>query len=117
MRPLRTLFFTVLFAVLAQFALGQAQDGFSPERLDPVKLVKIFPNPATEVLSVKFETPVAKSVKLSLHNIIGNLLEVESEVVDEHEIRIRVKDLPTGVYFLALKEEGRPQTSLKFLKR
>lgn len=79
--------------------------------------MKIFPNPATDYLSIKFEAPLAKTIKLTLHNIIGNSLEVESEIVDDHEIRLKVKDLPAGVYLLALKEDGRSQSCFKFLKR
>ena len=102
---------------VTQIAVAQAHDSFSPDHGDPAKLVKIFPNPAVEYLSVKFETPKAKIIKLTLHNIIGNTMEVETELVDEYEIRLRVKDLPTGVYVLAVKEDGAPQNSFKFLKR
>ncbi|NOT77270.1 MAG: T9SS type A sorting domain-containing protein [Cyclobacteriaceae bacterium] len=79
--------------------------------------MKIFPNPATDYISVQFETPTAKNMKLTLHNIIGNSLEVETEIVDEFEIRIKVKDLPTGVYLLAVKDNSNSQSSFKFLKR
>lgn len=107
----------MIMAFITQIAWGQGHDAFSPDHTDPVKLVKIFPNPATDFLSVKFETIAARTIKLTLHNIIGNSLEVESEIIDEHEIRLKVKDLPPGVYFLAIKEEGGTQSSFKFLKR
>jgi hypothetical protein len=32
-------------------------------------------------------------------------MRIESEIVDEHEVRIRVKDLSTGYYLLAIKDE------------
>lgn len=104
-------------AFVTQFAVAQAHDSFPPDPSETAKLVKIFPNPAVEYLNVKFETPKARTIKLTLHNIIGNPIEVESELVDEYEIRLRVKDLPTGVYVLAVKEDGAPQNSFKFLKR
>ncbi len=104
-------------ALVTQFAVAQGHDSFPQDPNEAAKLVKIFPNPAADYLSVKFETPKAKTIKLTLHNIIGNTMEVESELVDEYEIRLRVKDLPTGVYVLAVKEDGAPQNSFKFLKR
>ncbi len=117
MRPVKTIIFSVLILLVTQIAWGQNHDPFAPERNDPLKSVKIFPNPATDYLSVKFETPSAKNVKMTLHNIIGNILELESEIVDDYEIRIRVKELPAGVYLLAVRDASNSQSSFKFLKR
>ena len=45
-------------------------------------------------------------------------MDVEKEVIDQHEIRLRVKDLPSGYYFLALKDDDTSlRSSFKFLKR
>ena len=117
MRPPKTIIFSVLILLVTQLAWGQNHDPFTPDHNDPLKSVKIFPNPATDYLSVKFETPLAKTVKMTLHNIIGNILELESEIVDDYEIRIRVKELPAGVYLLAVRDAGNSQNSFKFLKR
>ncbi len=108
--------FTSSILLATQFAVAQQHDAFAQTQ-DPIKAVKIFPNPAVDYLSVKFETPLAKTIKITLHNIIGNSLEVETEIVDEYEIRLKVKDLPTGVYLLAVKDDGNSQSSFKFLKR
>jgi len=96
MRLAKTLFLSALMAFVTQFAVAQAHDSFPPDPSQVTKLVKIFPNPAVEYLNVKFETPKARVIKLTLHNIIGNPIEVESELIDEYEIRLRVKDLPTA---------------------
>lgn len=103
-------------------AFGQ---GFGPNKedayslsTDPVKTVQIFPNPSTEFVHVKFETPYAKKVKLSVHNILGNVMDVEQELMDEHEIRLKVKDLPSGYYLVSIKDErGNAGSTFKFLKR
>lgn len=80
--------------------------------------VQLFPNPATEFLTVKFEEPVAKKTRLALHNILGSGVEAEQEVIDDFEVRLRVKDLPTGYYLLSLKDEHTNQRgTFKFLKR
>jgi hypothetical protein len=80
--------------------------------------VKIYPNPAVEYLNVTFEEPVAREAKLTVHNIIGNMLDVETENIDEHEVRIKVKDLPVGYYILVIRDEhNNSRSTLKFLKR
>jgi hypothetical protein len=117
MRLAKTLLLGAFLGFVTQFAVAQGHDSFPLDHAENARLVKIFPNPAVDYLTVKFEAPKAKGIKLTLHNIIGNPIEVESEIVDEYEIRLRVKELPTGVYVLAVKEEGAPQNSFKFLKR
>jgi hypothetical protein len=83
-----------------------------------INTVSIFPNPAIEFLNVKFEEPIAKTARLTIHNVIGNIVDVESETIDEHEIRLKVKDLPVGYYLLAVRdEESNSRSTLKFLKR
>ncbi|HMJ70829.1 MAG TPA: T9SS type A sorting domain-containing protein [Cyclobacteriaceae bacterium] len=80
--------------------------------------ISIFPNPAIEYLNVKFDNPIAKKAKLTVHNVIGNTVEVESETIDDHEIRLKVKDLPVGYYLLAVRdEESNSRSTIKFLKR
>jgi hypothetical protein len=117
MRPLRILLFTLVLGCLSHAGWAQAHDGYPSGSGEPIKVVKFFPNPATEYLNVKFESSQAKDVKVTVHNIIGNVLDVESEVVEDQELRLKVKDLPSGVYLLALKEDGRTQSCIKFLKR
>lgn len=116
MKTIRTTIFALLAAFVTQFAVAQSHDVNVLTSAEPVKLVRVFPNPASDFLSIRFETPIAKSVKITLHNIIGNSLEVETELIDEYEIRLRVKDLPTGYYLVALKDDNNARNSIKFLK-
>jgi hypothetical protein len=109
--------FTLLLTVQLGFAQGK-DEAFFHGRPDPVKSIQVYPNPATEFVSVKFEAPFAKKVKLSFHNILGNAIELEQEIMDEHEIRIRVKDLTTGYYFVSVQDEqSNFKSTYKFLKR
>jgi Secretion system C-terminal sorting domain len=116
-RKLFLAFACIVMTVIA--SMGQVKDeSFFQRTPDPIKSVEIFPNPATEFINVKFEAPIAKKIRLSVHNVIGNTMELESEVIDEHEIRIRVKDLATGYYLLSVKDERLNLSSTyKFLKR
>ncbi|MEQ9414693.1 MAG: T9SS type A sorting domain-containing protein, partial [Cyclobacteriaceae bacterium] len=72
----------------------------------PDKLVQMYPNPASDYLTVKLPTPNASSVQLAMHSVIGNVLNIEKEQIDAYEVRLRVKDLPSGYYFLSIKEEN-----------
>lgn len=103
---------------MAMSLQGMAQEGVENAGVDLSKQVKLFPNPAVEFLSIKFETPQAKKANLDLRNIIGNHLEAESEIVDDYEIKLKVKDLPTGLYLVVIKnDETGLKGAYKFLKK
>ena len=115
------LFLIVLLAFTIQLVRAQSmhpdEQPITMER-DPIKLVHIFPNPATEYLHVKLEHIPASRAKITVHTIIGNEIPVETEVVDEHELRVRVKDFVSGYYLLAVKDdESKMRGTFKFLKR
>ena len=85
---------------------------------DPVKSVQIYPNPVTDYLVIRFESPVAKTSKLSFHSIIGSSIELEQEAIDDFEIRVKVKDLPLGYYIIAIHDpQNNSRAIYKFLKK
>jgi hypothetical protein len=116
--------FTVVLAIVSgAFSLFAqervvAQSAPATERIDIIKTVHLFPNPAEEFVHVRSEHIQAADIKITLHNIIGNQIPAETEVIDEHEIRIRVKDFTSGYYLISLRDDKRNQTAtVKFLKR
>jgi hypothetical protein len=118
-------FLRLVFAVFAlsalQPTLAQVQPENPPAVAQEVNLAKsvhLFPNPATEDVYIQLEHFPAHNVNVTVHTIIGNELQVEKEVVDENLIRVRVKDLASGYYLLAVKdEESKFRGTYKFLKR
>lgn len=116
---LKKAIFLIAIVAVAQLSYGQVrEEAFGPNSQDLIKQVQVYPNPAIEFLSIKFEAPQAKKVKLTVHNILGNTLEVETEVVDEHEIKLKVKELATGYYFVSVRDEqANLRGTYKFLKR
>ncbi|MBI1770322.1 MAG: T9SS type A sorting domain-containing protein [Bacteroidetes bacterium] len=85
---------------------------------DPAKSVQVYPNPATDYLTLKFETPIAKTVKLEFHTIIGTTIELEREPIDEFEVRVKVKDLSTGYYIIGVHDTQSGSRAIhKFLKK
>jgi hypothetical protein len=108
----------MIFIAHAGFSQNRDEAVFPQERTEQVKSIQLYPNPATEILNVKFEMPLAKRVRLTVNNIIGNVLEVETEVIDEYELQLKVRDLPSGFYLLSFRDnETGLKSTLKFLKR
>lgn len=117
MKAARTYILTLLLMVAASAAWGQSTEPAAAASVDVLKSAHVFPNPASDFVHLKFEQPIAREVNLELHSIIGNSLEVDAEVVDDFEVRVRVKDLPSGYYLLDVKKPGVARTAFKFLKR
>ncbi len=113
----KAFFLFVLVALVVRFGAAQHKEEFFGPH-EPIKSIQIFPNPAVDYVSVKLDNPDIRKSKIALHNIIGSPMEFESEVIDDHELRIRVKDFPTGYYFLSVRDEhSQSRGTFKFLKR
>ena len=115
-------FILVVFALSAfQLSMAQSQPegpGPATQEVNLTKSVHLFPNPATEDVFVELDQFPAENVNVTVHTIIGNELQVEKEVVGDNLIRVRVKDLASGYYLLAVKdEESKFRGTYKFLKR
>jgi hypothetical protein len=111
----------LVFLLAASAWVANAQslpESPAAQEVDLSKTVHLFPNPATEDVFVELDHFPAEKVNLTVHSIIGNKLDVETEVVSEHVIRVRVKDLAAGYYLLAVKDEDSNfRGTYKFLKR
>ncbi len=82
--------------------------------------VSVYPNPASDdFIYVRLTKPLeAYGMRINLYNIIGNEVPAEFEVMNQYELRIRIKELPAGYYLLGLREErSRFKGTYKFLKR
>src|SRR6478609_4085928 len=119
---MRTLYILLFAMALTGRVLAQAPGGFSleqsGERVETAKAVHLYPNPTTEFVHIRLESINIDHVKVTMHNIIGNELPIETEKVDDHELRIRVKDFDAGYYLLALRDDqSNFRGTYKFLKR
>lgn len=122
MRPI--IIIGLVVALMSSFTESAAQfRDFRDEIGGPglSKAIHIYPNPTnndSDYVNVKVAPLKAQRIKLTLHNIIGNELSVDTEIVDDHELRIRVKDLASGYYLLAVKDqETNFRGTYKILKR
>lgn len=120
MRSLGLLITLFLVLSMSIVTFAQSVDGMPSqiEKSDISKSITLFPNPTIDYVHVKLGTLKSNQAKLTLHNILGSEITIESEVIDDHELRVRVKDLPTGYYLLAVRDEQTQfRGTYKFLKR
>ncbi|MEJ7646637.1 MAG: T9SS type A sorting domain-containing protein [Chryseolinea sp.] len=117
---MKTLYVFIFLCSLVGSAIAQGPIGFEseqPERLDMKRGVTLFPNPTTDFISIRFEHINVGKMTVTMHNIIGNQISVSPEQIDDHELKIRVKDFDAGYYLLALKDEqSKFRGTYKFLK-
>jgi len=79
--------------------------------------LRIYPNPASEVLFVALELDREQEVVLELYTISNALvLRKELEQIKATETRIKVQDLTPGTYFLRVTLDGRPYNSLVIIE-
>ena len=115
------LIFLLLMAFVCEVSFAQAIRPYEPgqpEKTDISKSISIYPNPAIDFVNIKLAELNAHHTKLTLYNILGNEVQAEIEVLDDHEVRVRVKELSTGYYLIAIRDEQTKfKGTYKFLKR
>ena len=120
MRPLN-LIFLLLLAIVCEVSFAQPMRPYEQgpaEKADLAKSISIYPNPAIDFLNVKLAELNAHHAKVVVYNILGNEVQAEIEVMDDHEVRVRVKELASGYYLLAVRDEKTQfRGTYKFLKR
>lgn len=122
MRHLNLILSFALLLFLSGAAVGQSQEviSYTPEKteFDLAKSITVYPNPATDYINIKLSTLDASEAKITLYTILGNELTVEKERVNDHEVRIKVKDIASGYYLIAVRDEQiHFKATYKFLKR
>lgn len=68
--------------------------------------MSVAPNPATEMISIRYRLPLPGRVTVTLHDQLGRLVATPvdtQEDAGEHESRWRVTSLPPGVYICSLR--------------
>jgi hypothetical protein len=74
------------------------------ENLDVITKIKVFPNPASEVLNIQFEEPVDGEIVLSILDSQGKLIKsdiIESTIIEK---QINMQDLATGIYYIRMTQ-------------
>lgn len=115
-----SIYFTL---ILSLFLLGSAY-GQTEERVNNSKDrglnedFEIYPNPATDYLTIVIKDPELRKAELQLYDIIGNRITAETEEVAKNKYRIEVRELPMGYYILIINDPlSRFKTAYKFSKK
>jgi hypothetical protein len=114
---------TILIATMIGLSfLAQAQDVQLNSRQATFQSnnikVEIYPNPATDYLTVDLTDAYVQNVEFELRSMIGNSIRINPESIGYNKYRIALKDYATGYYFLIVRDEHiRFKKAFKFLKR
>lgn len=80
-------------------------------------LNKVFPTPASDIVTIQFDAPSSETVKLTITDFLGRV--VEQKTIDNTEgsnlLPVNVAQLPVGAYFIQLVANGE-QVKGKFIK-
>ncbi|HYV53503.1 MAG TPA: T9SS type A sorting domain-containing protein [Chitinophagaceae bacterium] len=87
-------------------------DGAGLEEMGTELFWTLFPNPASETITLKFAKFTTKE-SIEIFSAIGNLARVQT--VSSPETKINIADLAAGLYYIQLKNNAQPP--LRFLKR
>ena len=69
--------------------------------VNPVKII-VYPNPASELVNVEFETPTDAEVTVYLMSNQGSLLKTVQIPSGSLTKEINMQDLPSGIYYLRM---------------
>lgn len=72
------------------------------ENLDLQVKIKVYPNPASEVVNIQFEEPVDGEIDVAILDSQGKLIKretIESAMVEK---QINLQDFPAGIYYIRL---------------
>ena len=81
--------------------------------VDPVKNLRVFPNPTTDMVTVRCEQEVS-GLEYMLYSVNGQLLQKGS--FDGLEQQLHLGDYPAGTYMLNVKK-GTRESSYRIIKR
>lgn len=99
------------------FGVGELSAAQSPDQsID----LQVFPNPASEYLTIALETPGSFDLQGQIFNAIGQLqqtLDPQTAAPSGNEWRLNLSGWSEGIYFLRLDIAGKPVTRTFWVKR
>jgi hypothetical protein len=91
---------------------------FTKRSLNVKNRVALYPNPATEYLTVTIDHFDLKNVEFELYNIIGNNLSVDVDEISRGKYKINVGNINPGYYLLVIRDPvKRFNKAYKFQKK
>lgn len=115
----KTLVFSLLLSVMFAFQ-SQAQQGkeLSAKNNGVTVKVEVFPNPATNYLTVDLSKLSLDDPKIEIRNIIGSKMSFRSEDLGDKKQRLDVQDYPPGYYLVLVRDDKTKfQQTVRFSKK
>ena len=80
--------------------------------------IDLFPNPAKDYINIKLTNDrKLEDCTFSIHSLIGNKMNLDSEVISDNEMRISIGEFNQGFFFLLVDDKIRKKRKIiKFLK-
>ena len=75
------------------------------ETLSDLFKIKVFPNPASDVINIQFESPVNDEIIVDILDTQGKLLKTDKIEPASTEKQINLQDLPGGIYYFRLSND------------
>ncbi|MCW5908021.1 MAG: zinc-dependent metalloprotease [Chitinophagales bacterium] len=82
--------------------------------------VLIYPNPATDFITVRFPNTTAGNYHVSVYDVLGRKVSDVREILEsaDKELRISLEDITPGVYFLrVLNDNNQNEKIIRFVKQ
>ena len=92
---------------------------YSP-KVDHVKIESVYPNPFTSDFNIKYAMSTAGQIEITLANSNGIVVFKEEVYANEGANKYQYYadyDLPKGMYFLSIVQDGKTMTSSKLIKQ
>ncbi len=111
-----TLIFVLgLFSLWASAQGGDVQKTATQQELTSTPKIKVFPNPATNVVNV-LGVRNARKAQITISNMYGEVVLVHEWEVRNNALNIPVSNLEAGIYMIAIRSKEQ-QVQTKFLKQ
>ena len=72
------------------------------ENIDVLVDIKVFPNPASDIITIQFESPVSGEIGLTILDSRGRLTKKDVIEINMSEKKVNLQDLAAGIYYLRL---------------
>lgn len=76
----------------------------------------MYPNPAKEVVNLKFNQLSSHSIKVNIYNIQGKLVHHVSKTLNNQAVQLDISSLSTGMYFLKVNDGVNESTKKLMVK-
>ena len=107
----------ILGMTLCFQSMAQDREELAAENEIKIK-VEVFPNPATNFLTVDLSKLSLEEPKIEIRNIIGSKMIARTEDLGQKQYRLDIQDYPRGYYLVLVRDDkSKFQQTVRFSKK